>query len=64
MLFFLAQKKLRVNFADGWGLIRASNTTPCLILRFEAVNQAILDHIQVIFRDWISSIRPDLALPF
>lgn len=55
---------LRVNFADGWGLVRPSNTTPCLILRFEALNQTILDHIQGVFRHWMLSIHPDLVLPF
>lgn len=55
---------LRVNFAEGWGLVRASNTTPYLILRFEAINETILQRIQVVFREWILSVRPDLVLPF
>lgn len=55
---------LRVNFADGWGLVRPSNTTPYLILRFEAINQAILEKIQLSFREWMLSVKPDLVLPF
>ncbi len=55
---------LRVNFADGWGLVRPSNTTPYLILRFEALNETILAHIQALFRKWMLSVRPDLELPF
>ena len=55
---------LRINFADGWGLVRPSNTTPYLILRFEAINQAILEGIQHVFRTWMLSVKPDLVLPF
>ncbi|RDI44586.1 phosphomannomutase/phosphoglucomutase [Aquicella lusitana] len=55
---------LRVNFAEGWGLVRPSNTTPYLILRFEALNQAILEKIQLLFREWMLSVKPDLVLPF
>ncbi len=55
---------LRVNFADGWGLVRPSNTTPYLILRFEALNENILQGIQHLFRQWMLSVEPDLVLPF
>jgi phosphomannomutase/phosphoglucomutase len=55
---------LRVSFADGWGLVRPSNTTPYLILRFEATDEAVLKNIQTLFRDWILSVRPNLILPF
>lgn len=55
---------LRVNFADGWGLIRPSNTTPYLILRFEAVNQVFLEAMQEKFREWLLSVRKDFKLPF
>lgn len=55
---------LRVNFDNGWGLVRPSNTTPYLILRFEAINQAILENIQTLFRHWLLSVKPDLVLPF
>lgn len=55
---------LRVNFADGWGLVRPSNTSPYLILRFEAINEPILAHIQNLFKTWMLSVKPDLDLPF
>lgn len=55
---------LRVNFVDGWGLVRPSNTTPYLVLRFEAINEAILQKIQYVFREWLLSVKPDLVLPF
>jgi phosphomannomutase/phosphoglucomutase len=55
---------LRVHFANGWGLIRPSNTTPCLILRFEAANQAALQKIQALFREWMLSVKTDWVLPF
>ena len=55
---------LRIEFADGWGLIRPSNTTPCLVLRFEAENAEALARIEGAFRGLIHSINPDLKLPF
>jgi phosphomannomutase/phosphoglucomutase len=55
---------LRVNFSEGWGLVRPSNTTPYLILRFEALNETILGKIQLLFREWMLSVKPDLVLPF
>ena len=55
---------IRVEFADGWGLIRPSNTTPCLVLRFEADDQTALERIQGDFRNLLSSVGPDLQLPF
>ncbi|OGT43122.1 MAG: phosphoglucomutase [Gammaproteobacteria bacterium RIFCSPHIGHO2_12_FULL_37_34] len=55
---------VRVNFADGWGLVRPSNTTPCLVLRFEAMNEASLKKIQHLFREWMLSVKPDLVLSF
>lgn len=55
---------LRVNFDNGWGLLRPSNTSPYLVLRFEAVDQIVLTQIQDIFREWILSVRPNLELPY
>lgn len=55
---------LRVNFKDGWGLVRPSNTTPCLVLRFEADTKLILEKIQNLFRDLLLTVKPDLVLPF
>jgi phosphomannomutase / phosphoglucomutase len=50
---------LRVEFKDGFGLMRASNTTPVLVLRFEADNQQALDNIIAQFKTVISQ-NPDL----
>jgi phosphomannomutase/phosphoglucomutase len=55
---------LRVDFADGWGLVRASNTTPILVMRFDADNSAALQRIQQAFRTQLLALKPDLALPF
>ena len=55
---------LRVEFDDGFGLLRASNTTPSIIMRFEAGNQSQLALIQQKFRDLFASVRPGLELPF
>ena len=55
---------IRVDFPDGWGLIRPSNTSPCLIARFEAENKNALEKIQKDFRDLIRAVTPDLKLPF
>lgn len=55
---------LRVDFPDGFGLVRASNTTPMLVLRFEADNPAALKRIQEQFRTLLKQVRPDLPLPF
>ena len=54
----------RIEFPDGWGLVRPSNTTPCLILRFEADNQEALARIQSDFHQLLLSVKPDLSLPF
>jgi len=55
---------LRVDFDEGWGLVRASNTTPVLVLRFEATNQATLENIQDQFRRLIEEVKPGLKIPF
>mgnify|MGYP001571208335 FL=1 len=46
---------VRVDYPDGWGLVRPSNTTPCLVLRFEADNQKTLEEIQEKFRIWLEN---------
>lgn len=46
---------VRVDFDDCWGLVRPSNTTPCLVLRFEAKNNAALIGIQEKFKKWLKS---------
>lgn len=55
---------VRVDYATGWGLIRASNTTPVLVLRFEGESEQELQRIQAIFRQQLLSVAPDLSLPF
>lgn len=55
---------LRVDFADGWGLVRASNTTPSLVIRFEADTAEGLARIQQRFRSLLLKVRPGLELPF
>jgi phosphomannomutase/phosphoglucomutase len=40
---------VRVNFADGWGLVRASNTQPALVTRFEATSEKRLAEIRALF---------------
>lgn len=55
---------LRVDFPEGWGLIRPSNTSPCLVARFEANDEASLKKIKLQFSTLISKIAPDLKLPF
>lgn len=55
---------LRVEYADGFGLIRASNTTPVLTLRFEADDFSALTRIQQAFRQLLNRARPDLKIPF
>lgn len=54
----------RVEFKDGWGLIRPSNTTPCLVVRFEADTKEALSRIQAAFRQLLLSIKADLDIPF
>lgn len=55
---------LRVDFADGWGLCRASNTTPVLVLRFEADNEAALKRIQQRFREQLLAVDASLNVDF
>lgn len=55
---------LRVDFPDGWGLVRASNTTPVLVLRFEADNDQALQRIMMRFRELMLATDPDLKLSF
>ncbi len=55
---------VRVDFDGGFGLIRASNTTPTVIMRFEASTDAQLEDIQNRFRNLIQEVRPGLSLPF
>lgn len=55
---------MRIDFSDGWGLVRASNTTPSLVIRFEADSKEALENIQAQFRDLMRDVKPDIKLPF
>jgi len=55
---------IRVNYANGWGLVRPSNTTPCLVLRFEANDEDTLNEIQNTFREKMLAVDSSLKLPF
>ncbi len=55
---------VRADFDYGWGLLRASNTTPYLIMRFEATDHEALRSIQQQFRSQLLAIEPGLSLPF
>lgn len=55
---------LRADFKDGWGLVRASNTTPVLVIRFEADDEAGLARIMGEFRRVMLQVKPDITLPF
>jgi phosphomannomutase/phosphoglucomutase len=55
---------LRAEFADGWGLVRASNTTPVLVLRFEADSQQALERVKNAFRSQMLAVNDKLELPF
>jgi phosphomannomutase/phosphoglucomutase len=55
---------VRVEYPDGFGLARASNTTPVVVLRFEADSEPALERIKGEFRRVLKSARPDAELPF
>ena len=55
---------IRVEYADGFGLARPSNTTPVVVLRFEADDAAALERIQAAFRSALNAVWPGIQLPF
>ncbi|MES2024776.1 MAG: phosphomannomutase/phosphoglucomutase [Pseudomonadota bacterium] len=55
---------LRVEYPDGFGLARSSNTTPVIVMRFEAESQQALQHIQAEFKRVILAAKPDAVLPY
>lgn len=55
---------IRAEYADGFGLARASNTTPVIVLRFEAQNESSLQRIQADFRQLFKQFAPAVELPF
>ena len=52
---------VRVSFPDGWGLVRASNTQPSLVLRFEAATEARLGEIRSLVESVLSNIRQQVG---
>jgi len=55
---------IRVEYQDGWGLVRASNTTPSLVLRFEADDEQALARIKGVFKEQMLHVNEGLDLPF
>ncbi|MGE3923824.1 MAG: phosphomannomutase/phosphoglucomutase [Lautropia sp.] len=55
---------VRVEYPDGFGLARASNTTPVIVLRFEADTDAALRRIQASIKQAILAVKPDARLPY
>ncbi|WP_448508585.1 phosphomannomutase/phosphoglucomutase [Immundisolibacter sp.] len=55
---------VRADYPDGFGLVRASNTTPVLVMRFEADDAAALERIEAQFRALFARVRAGLELPF
>ncbi|MBP5987393.1 MAG: phosphomannomutase/phosphoglucomutase [Azonexus sp.] len=55
---------VRVEYEDGFGLARPSNTTPVVVLRFEADNNVALERIQAGFRQALIAVWPGIQLPF
>jgi phosphomannomutase/phosphoglucomutase len=55
---------MRVDFLDGWGLVRASPTQPTLSFRFEADSEKSLAHIKHQFAELLHKVKPELELPF
>ena len=55
---------IRVDYSKGWGLVRASNTSPALTLRFEAESEEALAIIQQIFKRELLKVDATLALKF
>jgi phosphomannomutase/phosphoglucomutase len=55
---------IRVDYNDGWGLVRASNTEPALVLRFEGQDTDALERIMTQFRDQLNGVEPNLGPAF
>jgi phosphomannomutase/phosphoglucomutase len=55
---------VRADYVDGWGLVRASNTTPILVVRFDADSEQALQRIKGVFKQQMLAINDQLKLPF
>jgi phosphomannomutase/phosphoglucomutase len=52
---------VRITFPDGWGLVRASNTQPLLVLRFEAVSEQRLKEIEQLVMDRVEALKREVG---
>ena len=57
----IAVDGLRAVFSNGWGLIRASNTQPVLVMRFEAVSDSSLNEIQTMMQDIVHRVIKEMS---
>ncbi|QMU62036.1 MAG: phosphomannomutase/phosphoglucomutase [Gammaproteobacteria bacterium] len=55
---------IRADYQNGWGLVRASNTTPSLVIRFEADDERVIESIKNDFRQQMSKTDSNIELPF
>ena len=55
---------VRVDFPNSWGLVRASNTTPVLVARFEGDTEEALETVKTVFRDQLLAVEPSLNISF
>ncbi|HVJ13340.1 MAG TPA: phosphomannomutase/phosphoglucomutase, partial [Burkholderiales bacterium] len=55
---------VRVEYADGFGLARASNTTPTIVMRFEGDTLAVVERIKKDFRAALQPLKPNAPLPY
>ena len=55
---------VRADYPDGWGLVRASNTTPSLVIRFEADTDEAMERIQNEFRSTMQATDSRIKIPF
>ena len=55
---------VRAEYTDGFGLARPSNTTPVVVLRFEAETEQALERIKQEFRQALTALKPEITLPF
>jgi len=55
---------VRADWPDGWGLVRASNTTPVLVLRFDAADETALERVKQAFREQLLALDSSLSMPF
>jgi len=55
---------LRMNFDGGWALVRASNTQPVLVMRFEATDEGLLEKAKAFVKKILNKVEPELEVTF